>query len=185
MLEPPPMLTTPAMNFTQATRTGTRPKSFQKASLSCGMPLPAASRQNELNSQPTSNDETVMTTKLPTRKVVMDLGKLDQAQAIKPVHAQLKKHRGRPGAQAVQARLNNGAGLPGQPLKELNDKKPRHSLLFSRIPVPFKANLSGCETWDSTCCFGRFGESGVARGCRALWAIIHRRHPIRHPRRLV
>lgn len=60
------------MNFTYATRHGTKPKSFQKASLSCGMPLPTASTQNEFNSQPTNNDETVMTTKLPMRKVVRD-----------------------------------------------------------------------------------------------------------------
>ena len=57
MLEPPPMLRTPAANFTQATRQGTVPNSFQNASLSWGMPLPAASRQKELSSQPTSSEE--------------------------------------------------------------------------------------------------------------------------------
>ena len=71
-LDPPPMLSMPATNFTQATRHGTVPKSFQNASLSWGMPLPAASRQNEFSSQPTSNEEATMTAKLPTRKVVVD-----------------------------------------------------------------------------------------------------------------
>ena len=71
-LEPPPMLRMPAVNFTQATRQGTVPNSFQNASLSCGMPLPAASGQNEFSSQPTSNDELTITAKLPIRKVVND-----------------------------------------------------------------------------------------------------------------
>ena len=66
------MLTMPATNFTQATRHGTVPKSFQKASLSCGMPLPAASRQKEFNSQPISRDETTMIARLPMRKVDVD-----------------------------------------------------------------------------------------------------------------
>ena len=48
------------------------PNSFQNASLSWGMPLPAASRQKELSSQPTSNEEVTMTAKLPIRKVVID-----------------------------------------------------------------------------------------------------------------
>ncbi len=42
-LWPPPMLKALAMNFTQASPAGVWPKSFQKASLSCGTPLPAAS----------------------------------------------------------------------------------------------------------------------------------------------
>ena len=41
-LQPPPMLNTPATNFTHTTRQGTNPKSFQKASLSWGIPLPEA-----------------------------------------------------------------------------------------------------------------------------------------------
>ena len=72
MLEPPPMLRMPATNFTQATRQGTVPNSFQNASLSWGMPLPAASRQKEFSSQPTSNEEQTMTAKLPIRNVVID-----------------------------------------------------------------------------------------------------------------
>ena len=71
-LWPPPMLTIPATNFTQATRHGTVPKSFQKASLSCGMPLPAASRQKEFNNQPISRDETTIIARLPMRKVDVD-----------------------------------------------------------------------------------------------------------------
>jgi len=65
------MLTIPATNFTQATRHGTVPKSFQKASLSCGMPLPAASRQK---SSTTSHqqDETTIIARLPMRKVDVD-----------------------------------------------------------------------------------------------------------------
>jgi hypothetical protein len=66
------MLTIPATNFTQATRHGTVPKSFQKASLSWGMPLPAASRQNEFSNQPISRDETTMIARLPMRKVDVD-----------------------------------------------------------------------------------------------------------------
>ena len=66
------MLRMPAANLTQATRQGTVPNSFQNASLSWGMPLPAASRQKELSSQPTSNEEVTMTAKLPMRKVVID-----------------------------------------------------------------------------------------------------------------
>jgi hypothetical protein len=62
----------PATNFTQATRHGTVPKSFQKASLSCGMLLPTASRQNEFNSQPISSDETTTIARLPMRKVDVD-----------------------------------------------------------------------------------------------------------------
>ena len=36
------------------------------------MPLPAASRQKELSSQPTSNEEVTITAKLPIRNVVID-----------------------------------------------------------------------------------------------------------------
>ena len=67
------MLTTPAMNFTQTTFHGTKPKSFQNAALSCGMPLPAASGQKELRSQPTVREAAVITRKLPMRNVVNDL----------------------------------------------------------------------------------------------------------------
>ena len=66
------MLRMPATNFTQATRHGTKPKSFQNASLSCGMPLPAASRQNEFSSQPISKEEMTMIARLPIRKVDID-----------------------------------------------------------------------------------------------------------------
>ena len=71
-LAPPPTLRIPATNLTQTTRAGTKPKSFQNASFSCGTPLPAASRQNESNSQPTASEELTNTTKLPTKNVPMD-----------------------------------------------------------------------------------------------------------------
>jgi len=39
------MLKAPARNFTHTARQGTRPNSFQKASLSCGIPLPAGMKE--------------------------------------------------------------------------------------------------------------------------------------------
>jgi len=71
-LEPPPTLMIPARNFTHATRHGVKPKSFQKASFSCGMPLPVASAQTELNSQPTSSDDPTRMPRLPNRKMIFD-----------------------------------------------------------------------------------------------------------------
>jgi len=71
-LLPPPMLTMPATNFTQTTFQGTNPKSFQNAALSCGMPLPAASGQKELSSQPTMSEVERITPRLPSRNVVYD-----------------------------------------------------------------------------------------------------------------
>ena len=76
-LAPPPTLTLPATNLTQATRQGTAPKSFQKASLICGMPLPAASGQKTFNRTPTTSDDTTTMAKLPKANVVMDC--LDRA----------------------------------------------------------------------------------------------------------
>jgi hypothetical protein len=65
------MLNTPAKNLTHTTRQGTTPKSFQNTSLSCGMPLPEASRQKEFNKYPTSKDVEAMTAKLPARKTLL------------------------------------------------------------------------------------------------------------------
>lgn len=56
------------MNFTQTTRHGMTPKSRQKASLTCGMPLPAASVQKRVSSQPAMPEVMPMSRKLPTRK---------------------------------------------------------------------------------------------------------------------
>jgi hypothetical protein len=58
------MLTTPAINLIHAIRRGTYPNSFQKASFTCGIPLPAASGQKEFKSQPASSDEATITAKL-------------------------------------------------------------------------------------------------------------------------
>jgi hypothetical protein len=54
----------------------------------------------------------------------------------------LKNHGGASGTQSLETCLHDDTGLPGQLLKELNDKQRRHSLLFSTIHVRFKANLS-------------------------------------------
>ena len=43
-----------------------------RMTLATERPLPAASTQNEFSNQPTSNEETMMTAKLPMRKVVRD-----------------------------------------------------------------------------------------------------------------
>jgi hypothetical protein len=69
------------------------------------------------------------------------MGKLNQPQPVKPVHAQLEDDGSAAGDQSVKAHLHDGTGLPGQLLKELNGKQRRHSLLFSTIAAPFKANL--------------------------------------------
>src|SRR5262249_13386550 len=68
-LAPPPICTAPARNFTQSTRNRTEPKTFQKAALSGGMPLPAASVQNEFSNQPDNRDVPRTSTRLLHRKV--------------------------------------------------------------------------------------------------------------------
>jgi hypothetical protein len=52
----------------------------------------------------------------------------------------LENHGSGARAQAVNAHLHDGTGLPGQLLKKRNGKKPRHSLLFSTIPATLKEN---------------------------------------------
>ena len=58
------MLSTPARNLIQAIRFGANPNSFQNANLAWGMPLPAASGQNEFNSQPAMSEVTTITARL-------------------------------------------------------------------------------------------------------------------------
>ncbi len=66
------MLTTPATNFTHATRHGTVPKSFQNASFNCGIPLPAAAGQKAVSNTPTASDETSIIARLPRANVSFD-----------------------------------------------------------------------------------------------------------------
>ena len=58
---PPPMLTAPAKNFTNAIRGADAPNSFQNRSFTCGIPLPAASGQNENIIHPAISDATTIT----------------------------------------------------------------------------------------------------------------------------
>lgn len=62
------MLSTPARNLIQAIRLGAYPNSFQKANLACGMPLPAASGQNEFINHPVMSDVNTITAKLMPAK---------------------------------------------------------------------------------------------------------------------
>ena len=71
-LLPPPIWSTPAMNFTHSTRKGTKPKFFQNAAFNCGIPLPAASGQKELSSQPEMSEVPKIKIRLLHRNVLVE-----------------------------------------------------------------------------------------------------------------